>query len=161
MTLQVLVPKRRRWYTPDPMLLPCPECEREVSDKAEACPGCGFPIANHVDKAAADKRADDALASRKQIGEVDCVSCEARGYRRFPFTTADGNEEFGFEWCAICECSGRIILCESADGYYAVGFAQIESFLGGSLDADDKTVFHLGDEKPTEHRFPKAGERRR
>lgn len=26
-------------------LIPCPECRREVSDKAPACPGCGHPIA--------------------------------------------------------------------------------------------------------------------
>lgn len=26
-------------------LIPCPECKREVSDKAPACPGCGHPIA--------------------------------------------------------------------------------------------------------------------
>jgi hypothetical protein len=25
-------------------LLPCPECQREVSDKAPACPQCGFPL---------------------------------------------------------------------------------------------------------------------
>lgn len=26
-------------------LMKCPECAREVSDKAAACPGCGHPIA--------------------------------------------------------------------------------------------------------------------
>jgi len=26
-------------------LMQCPECAREVSDKAIACPGCGFPVA--------------------------------------------------------------------------------------------------------------------
>ena len=143
------------------MLLPCPECEREVSDKAEACPGCGFPIAKHVAQQTQEKRAAHVRGTRKQIGEVDCVPCEARGYRRFPFTTADGEEEWGFDWCVVCECSGRVVLCEAEDGYYAVGFAQVDGFLTGFVEADDTTVFHLGDEKPTEHRFPKAGERRR
>ncbi len=27
-------------------LMPCPECEKEVSDKAPTCPNCGTPIAN-------------------------------------------------------------------------------------------------------------------
>lgn len=27
-------------------LMKCPECTREVSDKATACPGCGHPIAS-------------------------------------------------------------------------------------------------------------------
>ncbi len=26
-------------------LMNCPECVREVSDKAPVCPGCGYPIA--------------------------------------------------------------------------------------------------------------------
>lgn len=30
-------------------LIECPECGREVSDKAPACPGCGAPIAAQED----------------------------------------------------------------------------------------------------------------
>ena len=26
-------------------LIRCPECGKEISDKAEACPNCGYPIA--------------------------------------------------------------------------------------------------------------------
>lgn len=26
-------------------LTKCPECSRDVSDRAPACPGCGFPVA--------------------------------------------------------------------------------------------------------------------
>ncbi len=29
------------------MLIKCPECGREVSDKAPVCPNCGYPIAGH------------------------------------------------------------------------------------------------------------------
>lgn len=25
-------------------LTPCPECNKQISDKAYACPGCGYPI---------------------------------------------------------------------------------------------------------------------
>ena len=25
-------------------LIPCPECKREISDRAESCPHCGCPI---------------------------------------------------------------------------------------------------------------------
>jgi len=28
------------------MLIKCPECQRDVSDSASACPGCGHPIAS-------------------------------------------------------------------------------------------------------------------
>ena len=27
-------------------LIRCPECGREISDQAQACPGCGFPISS-------------------------------------------------------------------------------------------------------------------
>lgn len=30
------------------MLMQCPECELQVSDKAAACPHCGYPLANEV-----------------------------------------------------------------------------------------------------------------
>ena len=33
-------------------LIPCPECKREVSTRATACPACGCPIAESRDGAA-------------------------------------------------------------------------------------------------------------
>lgn len=29
-------------------LIPCPECDRDVSSHAAACPGCGFPVAESL-----------------------------------------------------------------------------------------------------------------
>lgn len=29
-------------------LIHCPECDKEVSDRAKACPNCGFPIEDYV-----------------------------------------------------------------------------------------------------------------
>ena len=31
-------------------LINCPECEKQISDKAESCPNCGYPIINYVKK---------------------------------------------------------------------------------------------------------------
>ena len=31
-------------------LINCPECNREVSDKAEMCPNCGFGVAKYVER---------------------------------------------------------------------------------------------------------------
>lgn len=31
-------------------LINCPECNREVSDKAEICPNCGFAVAKHIER---------------------------------------------------------------------------------------------------------------
>lgn len=30
-------------------LISCPECSKEISDKAAACPQCGYPIANNTE----------------------------------------------------------------------------------------------------------------
>lgn len=30
------------------MLINCPECGKEISNKAESCPNCGFPINNNI-----------------------------------------------------------------------------------------------------------------
>ncbi len=39
-------------------LIPCPECRREVSTQAEACPACGFPIADRTGSTASAAKAD-------------------------------------------------------------------------------------------------------
>ena len=31
-------------------LINCPECNREVSDKAEICPNCGFGVAKYIER---------------------------------------------------------------------------------------------------------------
>ncbi len=38
-------------------LITCPECGKEVSDQAEACPNCGYPIAKKYEK----KDTDDTV----------------------------------------------------------------------------------------------------
>jgi len=37
-------------------LIECPECIREISDKAATCPNCGFPIANHLKSIAKESK---------------------------------------------------------------------------------------------------------
>ena len=38
-------------------LITCPECQNTVSDKAEVCPKCGYPIAKHLQSEAAQPAA--------------------------------------------------------------------------------------------------------
>ncbi len=43
-------------------LLPCPECRRQISDQAEACPQCGYPMRQGApDRASGTSAADDEL----------------------------------------------------------------------------------------------------
>lgn len=39
-------------------LIKCPECEREISDKAVSCPGCGCPVENGVLDNELDNKSD-------------------------------------------------------------------------------------------------------
>lgn len=139
------------------MLLPCPECGHQVSDRAAACPSCGFPVAEHLAEHAAAPL--DHGASRRSIGEVDCTHCDARGFRSFQFTTLEGEVRDGFEWCAVCEHTGRVALCQSTTGYYAVEAKHLAAFLSGADDLGDASVVALGPEKPKGHRYPTSGSR--
>lgn len=49
-------------------LIDCPECNAEVSDAAESCPECGFPIGKYVEKKKRErrKRKQRKIAKRRQ-----------------------------------------------------------------------------------------------
>jgi hypothetical protein len=141
------------------MLLDCPECGHRVSDRAVACPSCGFPVAEHVaELARADAERADRSA-RQAVGEVDCVHCEARGFRNME-VTVDGEVRQAFEWCSSCEHTGRVVLCRSTSGYYAVEARHVDAFLTGADTIDDSAVVRLGRDPPQGHRYPKAGPRK-
>jgi RNA polymerase subunit RPABC4/transcription elongation factor Spt4 len=48
-------------------LINCPECNREISDKANTCPNCGFPISDHLNKE----------SNRNDDPGLKCVHCGA------------------------------------------------------------------------------------
>lgn len=53
-------------------LINCPECGREVSDKAPTCPGCGVPIAGHVGQSESpvmSKPPEPAVAQAEEVDE--------------------------------------------------------------------------------------------
>ncbi len=138
------------------MLIECPECSKKVSDRAEACPDCGFPIREWMaeERQEADER--EAIASRREVGEVDCVPCQARG---FVMLTEEVHGRSGFTWCPVCGHSGRVVLCQSTEGYYAVSHIQLQGFLAGELGREDPGVDFLGTERPGDFRYPQAGKR--
>jgi hypothetical protein len=140
------------------MLLDCPECAHRVSDRAVACPSCGFPIAEHIAERERVEAENAARASREVVGEVDCTHCEARGFRTFEYEV-DEVTRTGFEWCSICEHTGRVVLVQSTAGYYAVEARHVEAFVGGSDELEAPAVVALGREPPPGHRYPQAGKR--
>jgi ribosomal protein L37E len=56
-------------------LINCPECNREISDKAEACPHCGFPVAKLATPLTPKPTQNDLPNS------VECLDC----LKDFPF----------------------------------------------------------------------------
>lgn len=57
-------------------LISCPECGREVSDKANACPNCGYPI--EQDKIKENKLICPYCGEEVQVEEGYCSSCGMR-----------------------------------------------------------------------------------
>lgn len=51
-------------------LIDCPECGKQVSTAAKACPGCGFPVAENVAQSPAVPNAANAPASDELLAEV-------------------------------------------------------------------------------------------
>lgn len=136
------------------MLIDCPECERSVSDKAAACPECGFPIREWIAEEAEKKKVEEAIASRARVGETDCLACKARG-----FVTLDREKhgQSGFTWCPVCGHSGRVILCHATDGYYAVSQTRVAAFIEGELGPEAPGIDHIGEAEPEGHLYPKPG----
>ncbi len=141
------------------MLLSCPECNRDVSDRATACPQCGFPIAEHLRDAAEQRRQAEERSSRAAIGEVDCTICLARGFRTISLPLPDGRQREQFDWCGVCEHTGRVTLCKSSRGYFAVARVHVEAFVAGTREVGDDLVVFLGPNEPPPHRYPSPGER--
>ncbi|MCR9162389.1 MAG: hypothetical protein ACE37F_31685 [Nannocystaceae bacterium] len=137
------------------MLVDCPECEHRVSDRAAACPQCGFPIAAELAAQREREAAEADRTQRERVGDVDCAICDARGF------TTEGPEDrpTAFSWCETCKHSGRVPLVKSPKGYWAVGFASEQAFLQGEELRSPNAVY-LGDHAPEGHRYPEAGPRR-
>lgn len=47
-------------------LIPCPECDENVSDRAYACPHCGFPVAEEISKVLTEVTGSDRVRSARQ-----------------------------------------------------------------------------------------------
>jgi hypothetical protein len=47
-------------------LISCPECQKEVSDLAEACPCCGFPVAEGIRQLVAEVTEERSAKSARQ-----------------------------------------------------------------------------------------------
>lgn len=49
------------------MLIKCPECGKEISDKAKSCPNCGFPIEGIKEKPVENKKEKETIKKEEKI----------------------------------------------------------------------------------------------
>jgi len=139
------------------MIISCPDCGRQVSDRATACPGCGFPICeDRTRREEAQRRVDDR-SSRQVVGVTDCRDCEARGFILTKARDVDDREVNIFYWCASCNHTGMVHLVQSLHGYWAVTAARLSDFTSGSLD-DGEGIAFIGSEHPGALRYPQTHE---
>lgn len=63
-------------------IIECPECGKKVSDKADICIECGFPIKEHFEQAEEGKVKKEILCNicnnKNEIGSNYCVYCGNR-----------------------------------------------------------------------------------
>ena len=63
-------------------LIICPECKREISSFAAACPGCGYPIAAKTEKTSEDVK--EEFSNPLEFWEGQLKECELVEYGNIP-----------------------------------------------------------------------------
>jgi len=61
-------------------LIPCPECNQQVSDRARSCPKCGFPVAEEIGRALAEVTGFDNIRSVRQKLAASKLQTWSEGY---------------------------------------------------------------------------------
>lgn len=57
------------------MLIRCPECNNEISDRANTCPHCGFPIQEDIEKVASNKKYDVIITKlQKDCDKIQIIA---------------------------------------------------------------------------------------
>lgn len=62
------------------MLIACPECDQRASDRARACPHCGFPIAEEIERSLATVTGHDRIRSARQVAAANKLLNWSAGY---------------------------------------------------------------------------------
>ena len=81
------------------MLVKCPECELQVSDKAVSCPHCGYPM---VKQEETPKRRSTKKRMRLPNGFGQIAEIKGRNLRNpFRASVTVGHDEFGHPICKL------------------------------------------------------------
>ena len=65
-------------------LINCPECQKEVSDKAELCPQCGYRLNESSKKVTTIEKTSKKLKSRQLLGLIPLITSCFFSYNGMP-----------------------------------------------------------------------------
>ena len=136
------------------MLIPCPECSHEISDKAIQCPNCGYPMISPKQSHATPKPRN---MKRQRLPNGFGRITEIKNKRlRKPFRAmvSDGKDEHG-------RPIGRLLKPEAYFATYNEAYQALMKYKENPYDfANDLTVEELYD-RWTESLFKKVGASRK
>lgn len=95
-------------------LIICPECGKEISDKAEICVGCGFPIKEYL-KNVSESKDDDTTKACEYCGSEDideegyCNSCGMKLLQQKNGVLVQPRED------SLVEAKGLYTVCPKCD----------------------------------------------
>lgn len=110
-------------------LIPCPECKKQISTAAVACPHCGSPLAPQAVAAAEEKKAADQQLG-KNIG-IGCLVVVVAGFVLL-FVVAEVNRRTGGS-----QSGSTVSAPSSSEGYLMSPKAGLDVFVwrdGKALD---------------------------
>lgn len=126
-------------------LLACPECGREVSSRAPACPGCGFPLAS-ISSAKRDEYACGRCHMADQTVTVRSVLLSDRS-----FSDVGGTVQLAGNMKTVAAEAGRLQLLAGSSwvfgtrGFRESAVSRSAITLSGSLDLSGEQTSALAD----------------
>jgi hypothetical protein len=124
-------------------LIKCSECNREISDKAATCPGCGAPVANRVAAASPPSTVRYERETDTFVGTMPLmVKLAMRAVQALDWTIDQANESLGLvtfqtgmSWGSWSGISGTLNIEEVSPNRYRVSGTGKQNVRGGQLIA--------------------------
>lgn len=111
-------------------LILCPECGREISDKAISCPSCGYPMA--IKNELAENRIDKTVHNSDTNSTVKAEAPESiKEIGDFSFTDMNGiGIKLEKEILTITADNGEVICSDKLENYYLVYYKACAPIIG-------------------------------
>lgn len=124
-------------------LISCPECGKEISDKATNCIGCGAPIEKSLPtevkivptKVTFDARSGEFAGTKQLLARLAVKAIIDVGWRVDASDENTGLVSFttGMTWGSFSGVSGTIVIEETSSGRFAVVGTGKQNIRGGQL----------------------------